>query len=68
MDAFDTRSDPRQVFNSDSCHGHDARLNEAKRVSVELSERARLVASQFATNAISPMPWSLNGLAASPNS
>ena len=46
-------SDHKMVFNSDAVMGSTIR-GEAKRVSIELSERARLVASQFATNAISP--------------
>ena len=53
-------TDPGQVFNPDAVM--DTTLaGEAKRATIELSERARLVASQFATNAISPTVVS-NGL------
>ena len=45
--------DPKAVYSSDAVMGA-AMSGGAKRADVQLSERARLVASQFATNAISP--------------
>ena len=46
-------SDPKQVFGSEAVMG-STMTSGARRATIELSERARSVASQFATNAISP--------------